>query len=215
MRRVHISELDVPTWYLGATAAEKLARQADSYRTVAAACQSQPACFRITTWGFSDRYTWRGVDSTPLPFDSEYRPKPAWIALQAVLRPAPSGASHPAALAVDATASPAVQQPPTLSARVRRRSLASLLRHRSLPVVLSLRDATEAHVAIVARLGGRKLARTERDLHSISEQVVHLRLTPAARRLPRRARGSVLSIQVVGADAKGNRFEACARTRLR
>ena len=37
----------------------KLARQAAVYRTVAAACHAQPACFRITTWGFTDRYTWR------------------------------------------------------------------------------------------------------------------------------------------------------------
>ena len=56
---VHISELDVPVWYLGSTLERKLARQAAVYGTVAAACQAQPACFRITTWGFMDRYTWR------------------------------------------------------------------------------------------------------------------------------------------------------------
>ena len=56
---VHISELDVPVWYLGSTLERKLARQAEVYRAVAAACNAQPACFRITTWGFTDRYTWR------------------------------------------------------------------------------------------------------------------------------------------------------------
>ncbi len=92
---VHVSELDVPIWYLGRTMEEKLARQADSYRTVAAACQAQPACFRITTWGFTDRYTWRGATSLPLPFDTEYGPKPAWAALQEVLRPPPPPADGP------------------------------------------------------------------------------------------------------------------------
>ncbi|MGH2979894.1 MAG: endo-1,4-beta-xylanase, partial [Solirubrobacterales bacterium] len=87
---VHISEMDVPVWYLGSTLERKLARQAEVYRAVAEACNAQPACFRITTWGFTDRYTWRlpWGTSLPLPFDSEYRPKPAWTAIQEVLRPA-------------------------------------------------------------------------------------------------------------------------------
>ena len=87
---VHISELDVPVWYLGSTPERKLARQAAVYRSVAEACNAQPACFRITTWGFMDRYTWRQPwdKSLPLPFDSEYRPKPAWTAIQEALHPA-------------------------------------------------------------------------------------------------------------------------------
>ena len=88
---VHISELDVPVWYLGSTLERKLARQAAVYGTVAAACQAQPACFRITTWGFMDRYTWRQPwdQSLPLPFDAEYTPKPAWQAIQEALHPTP------------------------------------------------------------------------------------------------------------------------------
>ena len=41
---VHISEMDVPVWYLGSTLERKLARQAAVYRAVAAACNAQPAC---------------------------------------------------------------------------------------------------------------------------------------------------------------------------
>jgi endo-1,4-beta-xylanase len=93
---VHISELDVPTWYLGSGVATKLARQAESYRDVGAVCQAQPACFRITTWGFSDRYTWRGSNSMPLPFDVAYQPKPAWTALLEALNPAPPPHPPPA-----------------------------------------------------------------------------------------------------------------------
>ena len=85
---VHISELDVPIWYLGPpTIPERLALQPEIYRRVASACQAQPACFRITTWGFTDRLTYRCCNAKPLPFDEEYRPKPAWAVLQEVLRP--------------------------------------------------------------------------------------------------------------------------------
>lgn len=105
---VHISELDVPVWYLGSTLDVKLSRQAESYRRIAAACQAEPACFRITTWGFADHYSWRGANSYPLPFDFEYRPKPAWTALQEVLRAPP-----PAPPPVEPPAPPQPSGPPT------------------------------------------------------------------------------------------------------
>ena len=93
---VHISELDVPIWYLGPpTIPERLALQPEIYRRVAAACQAQPACFRITTWGFTDRITYRCCNAKPLPFDEEYRPKAAWAVLQEVLRP--GGPTRPVA----------------------------------------------------------------------------------------------------------------------
>ena len=93
---VHISELDVPIWYLGPpTIPERLALQPEIYRRVASACQAQPACFRITTWGFTDRLTYRCCNAKPLPFDEEYRPKPAWAVLQEVLRP--GGPTRPVA----------------------------------------------------------------------------------------------------------------------
>ena len=95
---VHISELNVTTSQLGGD----LARQAQAYWTIAAACQAQPACFRITTWGFTDAYGWRPPAEQAMPFDAEYRPKPAWHAIQrAVGResgPQPPAPGPPAAV---------------------------------------------------------------------------------------------------------------------
>ena len=78
---VHLSELNVTTSQIGGD----LARQAQAYRTIAAACQAQPACFRVTTWGFTDAYGWRPPSEKAMPFDVEYAPKPAWNALQRAL----------------------------------------------------------------------------------------------------------------------------------
>ncbi len=75
---VHVSELNVTTSQIGGN----LAQQAQAYWTIAAACQAQPACFRITTWGFTDAYGWRPPSEKALPFDVEYEPKPAWHAIR-------------------------------------------------------------------------------------------------------------------------------------
>lgn len=91
----HISELDVPTSFFTGTDQEKLALQAQAYETIATACRNVPACFRLTTWGFTDRYTYHPWGSTPLPFDADYRPKPAWFALERALRrPAPAAGNR-------------------------------------------------------------------------------------------------------------------------
>ena len=39
----------------------------------------------LTVWGVSDSHTWL-AGTNPLPFDSGYRPKPAWDALMTALR---------------------------------------------------------------------------------------------------------------------------------
>jgi endo-1,4-beta-xylanase len=68
---VQITELDVG----GSGSA-----QADVYRTVTEACLAVERCTGITTWGFTDRHSWRG-DETPLPFDSNYQKKEAYYAI--------------------------------------------------------------------------------------------------------------------------------------
>ncbi|HEX8121941.1 MAG TPA: endo-1,4-beta-xylanase [Solirubrobacteraceae bacterium] len=105
---VHLSELDVTTMQIGGD----LARQAQAYWTLAAACQAQPACFRITTWGFTDAYGWRAPSEQAMPFDVDYAPKPAWHAIQRALGreaapappmpgpPAPSAALTQSAVAI-------------------------------------------------------------------------------------------------------------------
>lgn len=60
--------------------------QAAQYRGFAAACVAEPRCTAVTTWGATDRYSWipgffPGFGRA-LPFDQEYRPKPAYPALR-------------------------------------------------------------------------------------------------------------------------------------
>lgn len=78
---VAITELDVPT----TTAADPLATQADTFGETVGACLEQK-CREVTLWGFTDRYTWIdnmfGPGRAPLPFDRNYRPKPALTAIR-------------------------------------------------------------------------------------------------------------------------------------
>jgi endo-1,4-beta-xylanase len=79
-----VTELDVDT---GPGGADRLAAEAEVYRQVARACVEQISCQRVTTWGYTDRYSWLGADRQALPFDANYRPKPAWQALEGQVRP--------------------------------------------------------------------------------------------------------------------------------
>ena len=69
---INISELDVQVRNVAGTRADKLALQKQIYHRVVAACLDTPACEAVTTWGFTDKYSW--IDSTfgaddPLPYD--------------------------------------------------------------------------------------------------------------------------------------------------
>jgi endo-1,4-beta-xylanase len=86
--QVHITELDVslPVDPSGAPRSDDLLRQAAVYRAVVGACVQNPGCTAIQTWGFTDKYSWIGSHShgtrgAPLPFDSAYKPKPAYGAM--------------------------------------------------------------------------------------------------------------------------------------
>jgi endo-1,4-beta-xylanase len=90
--QVHITELDValPVDADGNARNEDVQRQADIYRQIATACLSHPGCTAIQTWGFTDKYSWIGSHSkqtqgAALPFDSNYRAKPAYEALRNAL----------------------------------------------------------------------------------------------------------------------------------
>jgi endo-1,4-beta-xylanase len=90
--QVHITEMDValPVDAEGNARAEDLQTQADIYRQIATACVSHPGCTAIQTWGFTDKYSWIGSHSrhtqgAALPFDRNYRAKPATEALRNAL----------------------------------------------------------------------------------------------------------------------------------
>jgi endo-1,4-beta-xylanase len=79
---VQITEMDVGTSILDGTIAQRLQRQAVAYGAAARACNAVKACTRFTTWGFSDRFSWLGPGEMALPFDLQYRPKPAFDAIR-------------------------------------------------------------------------------------------------------------------------------------
>lgn len=72
----YITELDVSM-----RGEQTEAQQAAVFRGVLSVCLEAPSCKALQAWGFTDRYSWREA-FTPLMFDREYQPKPAYRALQ-------------------------------------------------------------------------------------------------------------------------------------
>ncbi|MEA2424559.1 MAG: endo,4-beta-xylanase [Thermoleophilaceae bacterium] len=79
---VEITEMDVGTSLLDGSTQQRLALQASAYGNAARACNAVQACTRFTTWGFTDRVSWLGPAEMGLPFDTQYRPKPAFEAVR-------------------------------------------------------------------------------------------------------------------------------------
>jgi endo-1,4-beta-xylanase len=80
---VAITELDVAL--VEPATAQDLAEQAATYGTAVDACLAVPRCRTIVSWGFTDRHSWiadllPGIGAA-LPFDADYRPKPAYWAI--------------------------------------------------------------------------------------------------------------------------------------
>lgn len=87
-----------------------LAKQKASYAALLGVCLANPNCKSFLTWGFTDAYSWvpdffPGMGAA-LPFDSEYRAKPAYYGLQdALLAPNTAIRGIPAFRSVRGTAS--------------------------------------------------------------------------------------------------------------
>jgi endo-1,4-beta-xylanase len=83
--QVNLSELDVRVRDVPGDQAAKLQKQRQVYKDVVAACVAVPRCEAVTLWGFTDAHSW--IDSffgadDPLPFDEQYRAKPAFFGLE-------------------------------------------------------------------------------------------------------------------------------------
>ena len=55
--------------------------QAEVYAALMQACLDEPMCESFETWGFTDKYSWRGESQHPLLFNADYSPKLAVTAL--------------------------------------------------------------------------------------------------------------------------------------
>jgi endo-1,4-beta-xylanase len=82
---VELTEVDV-LLRAGDDLASRLEAQREEYFAAVRACAIVEACERITTWGFTDRYTWidgfLGPGFDPLPLDTDYARKPAYFGVR-------------------------------------------------------------------------------------------------------------------------------------
>ncbi len=89
---VQITEMDVKTQDDARPLPAKLDAEAQLYGEMLYTCLSVRRCTAFVMWGFTDAHSWipayTGHPDYPLIFDAQYRPKPAYFALQqALLRP--------------------------------------------------------------------------------------------------------------------------------
>ena len=83
--RVHISEMDVKVNAVPGSVDQKLEAQKSAYKSIVAICVAEPRCEAVTFWGVSDAHTWL-TGETPLLFDGQYAPKPAYTGVLDALR---------------------------------------------------------------------------------------------------------------------------------
>jgi endo-1,4-beta-xylanase len=102
---VQMTEIDVTLAGNTTPQVERLAAQAKVYKDLMQGCLSVQ-CTAFVTWGFTDAFSWRTA-GRPLPFDSDYLPKPAYYALIEALK-APAKAIVPATTTAATTPQTAV-----------------------------------------------------------------------------------------------------------
>jgi endo-1,4-beta-xylanase len=88
--QVFLTEMDVNDRSLPEGIAERDAAVAEAYARYLDLVLRDPAVTAVLTWGITDRYTWLNHEDgrsdklaeRPLPFDVNYQPKPAFLALR-------------------------------------------------------------------------------------------------------------------------------------
>ena len=87
--KVHITEIDVECPGCGSLDwNHDNMQQATVYRNALQACvEDNPGvCTAFLSWGITDKYTFLGTNKHPLPFDTNYKKKPAYQQMQKVLQ---------------------------------------------------------------------------------------------------------------------------------
>lgn len=83
---IYITEFDVNMNDVKASPKSKDEIQANIYYEMARACVESPGCKSFAMLGITDKETWYShlglPDPRPLPFDKQYKPKPAYFALR-------------------------------------------------------------------------------------------------------------------------------------
>jgi endo-1,4-beta-xylanase len=75
---VRITEMDVKSNGVWGWQQVRLDAQRAAYRAIVRLCAIESRCDGVTIWGVTDAYTWLTGES-PLLFDAQYRPKPAYF----------------------------------------------------------------------------------------------------------------------------------------
>lgn len=86
---VFITEMDIPITKFKGTREEQLAAQAKMYREFLQVCLEASNCKALSMWGFTDRHSWLTSftgGKSPLLFDENYHPKPAYYAMSEELK---------------------------------------------------------------------------------------------------------------------------------
>lgn len=93
--KVYVTEFDVDVSKVPGSREERWQYQARLYRDMLEACLESGVCSSFTTWGVNDATSWitcsedwcvNEPDADPLMFDRAFNPKPAYYAVQEVLK---------------------------------------------------------------------------------------------------------------------------------
>lgn len=91
--QIYVTEFDVNLTNVAGSTSQKRAFQAKVYKDMLEACLGSGVCRAFSMFGFTDLVTWYNVcegclnlpNAQPLPYDTNYQPKPAYFALHDAL----------------------------------------------------------------------------------------------------------------------------------